>query len=209
MPYSFRIVCGLFNVPRNRPIRLTQCCTQFKSHGVKVLWVFYLHDNVPFTLKWHGNTWNKTFYSPRIWIGYNIELAESVYCEHSRVVRRDLRFMVLTREDLKVLTICRCNYKGSTFCSVILRPWVLVRPESNSRPPAGQTLCSTNWATGPRARILWTHTDQGRNGAIELNTHKLSTGLEKLCSLKCLCYKNKWFVVCVRFTWKVAKLSRS
>ena len=28
---------------------------------------------------------------------------------------------------LQRLTICRCNYKGSTFSSVILRPWVLVR----------------------------------------------------------------------------------
>ena len=28
---------------------------------------------------------------------------------------------------LERLTICRCNYKGSTFSSVILRPWVLVR----------------------------------------------------------------------------------
>jgi len=78
MPYSFRIVCGFSNVPRN--------------------------------------------------------------CEHSRVVRRGLRFIVLTREDLKVLSICRCNYKGSTFSSVILRPWVLVRPESNSRPPTEQTV---------------------------------------------------------------------
>ena len=43
MPYSFRIICGFFNVPRN--------------------------------------------------------------CEHSRVVRRSLRFIVVIREDLKVLTI--------------------------------------------------------------------------------------------------------
>ena len=35
-------------------------------------------------------------------------------------------------------TICRCNYKDSTFSSVILRTWVLVRPKSNSRPPAWQ-----------------------------------------------------------------------
>ena len=39
---------------------------------------------------------------------------------------------------LESLSICWCNYKGSTFYSVILRPWVLVRPESNSRPPAWQ-----------------------------------------------------------------------
>ena len=37
---------------------------------------------------------------------------------------------------LESLTICRCSYKGSTLSSVILRPCLLVRPESNSRPPA-------------------------------------------------------------------------
>ena len=31
-----------------RPIRLTQCCTQFKSPGVKILCVLYLHYNVAF-----------------------------------------------------------------------------------------------------------------------------------------------------------------
>jgi len=37
------------------------------------------------------------------------------------------------------LTICGCNYKGSTFSSVILRPRVLVWQETNSRPPAWQS----------------------------------------------------------------------
>ena len=94
MPYSFRIMCGFFNVPQD--------------------------------------------------------------CEHSRVVRRGLRFIVVIREDLKVLTICRCNYKGSTFSSVILRPWVLVRPESNSRPPAGQTVAQLTEppVRGQEARII-------------------------------------------------------
>ena len=39
---------------------------------------------------------------------------------------------------LESLTICGCNYKGSTFSSVISRPWVLVWPEWNSRSPAWQ-----------------------------------------------------------------------
>ena len=39
---------------------------------------------------------------------------------------------------LESLTICRCNYKNSTFSSAIQRPWVLVRPELNSRPPTWQ-----------------------------------------------------------------------
>ena len=63
----------------HRPIRLTQCCTQFKSPGVKTLCVLYLHHNVAFTFKWYGNSWNKTFYSQGVWIGYNIKLAELVY----------------------------------------------------------------------------------------------------------------------------------
>ena len=35
----------------HRPIRLTRCCTQFKSPGVKILCVLYLHYNVAFTFK--------------------------------------------------------------------------------------------------------------------------------------------------------------
>ena len=34
-----------------RPIRLTQCFTQFKSPGVKILCVLYLHYNVAFSFK--------------------------------------------------------------------------------------------------------------------------------------------------------------
>ena len=60
----------------NRPIGLTLCCTQFRSLRAKVLCVFYLHDNTALTFKWYGNTWNNSFYSQRIWIGDNIELAE-------------------------------------------------------------------------------------------------------------------------------------
>ena len=65
--------CGV-EYKNHRPMRLTQCWTQFRSLGVKVLCVFHLHDNIAFTFKWYGNTWNKSFYSQRIWNGYNIEL---------------------------------------------------------------------------------------------------------------------------------------
>ena len=36
---------------KNRAIRLTQCCTQFKSPSDKILCVLYLHYNVAFTVK--------------------------------------------------------------------------------------------------------------------------------------------------------------
>ena len=39
------------NRVKHRPIRLTQCCTQFKSPGVKIFCVLYLHYNVVFTFK--------------------------------------------------------------------------------------------------------------------------------------------------------------
>ena len=39
---------------------------------------------------------------------------------------------------LESVTIWGGNYKGSTFSSVILGPWVLVHLESNTRPPALQ-----------------------------------------------------------------------
>ena len=35
----------------DRPIRLTQCCTQFRSLGVKVFCLLHLHDNIAFTFK--------------------------------------------------------------------------------------------------------------------------------------------------------------
>ena len=59
-------ICKPTRISHNRPIRLTQCCTQFKSLGVKVLCVFHLHDNIAFTFKRYGNTWNKSCYSQRI-----------------------------------------------------------------------------------------------------------------------------------------------
>ena len=72
-------------------------------------------------------------------------------CEQWRVVRWSLQFKVLIPEDLKVLTSCGCNYKGSTFSSLILRPWLLVRPKSGARPPAWRpdaqpTEAQVSWA---------------------------------------------------------------
>ena len=52
---------------------------------------------------------------------------------------------------LESLTICWCNYKGSTFCSVILRPWVVNYDRTNKLTTSRMiTRCSTDWATGAR-----------------------------------------------------------
>ena len=67
------------------PNQLTLCSNQFKSPGVKILCVLYLHYNVTLTFKWHVNYRNKTCYPQRVWIGYNIELANLVYWKNEGV----------------------------------------------------------------------------------------------------------------------------
>ena len=49
----------------NTPIRVTQCNSQFRSLGVKVLCEFHFHDNIAFTFKWYGYTWNKSGLFPK------------------------------------------------------------------------------------------------------------------------------------------------
>ena len=47
---------------------------------------------------------------------------------------------------LESLIICRCHYKGSTFFSVILRPWVLVRAGFEPATCRSADQHSPNWA---------------------------------------------------------------
>ena len=49
--YGPSLMSSVVEKDRNRPIRLTQCYTQFKSPGDKILCVLYLHYNVAFTFK--------------------------------------------------------------------------------------------------------------------------------------------------------------
>ena len=62
-------------------------------------------------------------------------------------LRRDLQFFVLIREgSVESLNICRCNYKGSTFFSIIQRPWALVRPGFKPVTSCSADRHSSNWA---------------------------------------------------------------
>ena len=47
---------------------------------------------------------------------------------------------------LECLTACRCNSKGSTFFSVILRPWVCVQTGSWTPTFRTEVRCSSTWA---------------------------------------------------------------
>ena len=53
-------------------------------------------------------------------------------------MRRDLRLIVLIREDLKVKPFADDITKAALSTQLFLRPLVLVRPESNSGTPEWQ-----------------------------------------------------------------------
>ena len=55
-------------------------------------------------------------------------------------------FFVLIPRRLESLTVCWCHYKGSTFFSVILRPWVFVRPGFEPVTARSADRKSPNWA---------------------------------------------------------------
>ena len=54
---------------------------------------------------------------------------------------------------LESLTICRCRYKGSTFFSVIQRPWVLVRTGFEPATSHSADRRSPNWANQAAVRF--------------------------------------------------------
>ena len=150
-PYSFRLVCAIFNIPQSLWTLKVCLFTSFSTWTpsiwlLSVFAVMWSHRSAvhsedyakPTTLlkdRPDHNTGNYMPYSFRLVCGiFNVpqslwtlkgcETGPSVFSSYPR--------------RLESRTICGCNYKGSTFSSVILRPWVLwVRPES--RPPAYET----------------------------------------------------------------------
>ena len=73
-------------------------------------------------------------YSLRIVCGFfYVPMFFFFVCEQKRVEWQGLRFIALIREEVKVQPFS-CSYKGSTFSSFILRPWVLVRRAASAKP---------------------------------------------------------------------------
>ena len=77
--------------------------------------------------------WCGFFYVPQ-------EPDKCKYCESGPTVFRPYQ------RRLESLTVCKCHYKGSTFFSVIKRPWVLVRPGFEPVTSRSADRRSPNWA---------------------------------------------------------------
>ena len=78
-----------------------------------------------------------SFMAHRIYMCKGCEMGPMVYHPYPR--------------RLGSLTVCRCHYKGSTFSSVIWRPWLLVQPRfepMTSRSADGCLSLWANWAAG-------------------------------------------------------------
>ena len=156
-PYSFRIVCG-FNVPHwtykhgrylKEMLYAVRCLKSNEDMILALAWQFkqlncsslcdfiaqlvralHRHRRIPLSHLNFSGSWDNCLNcqaSARI-----ISSFDGRYCETGPTV-----YSPYPRR-LESLIICWRNYKGSTLYSVILRPWVLVGPESNSRPPAWQ-----------------------------------------------------------------------
>ena len=69
----------------------------------------------------------------------------------TKVVRRDYRPYL---KRIEILTICRCHYKGNTFSSVTLRPWVVVRPEFGPATSRTVARCSSNWDNRSTVKLI-------------------------------------------------------
>jgi len=70
-----------------KPIRLTQCCPQFKFHAVKVLGVFHLHDNVAFYLNYTDILGRKRFIRKGFELGTTLSKLISLLMSQKKLQR--------------------------------------------------------------------------------------------------------------------------
>ena len=112
--------CPYSGVPLYMIFRTTSVSSLF---WVAVIQICYVHVQWLATVIQHGDRgWNRTY----VPIDINPSKKKKI-----RAVEElwgwTYSFCFYLRR-LECLTFCRCHDKGSTFSSVILRPWVLVRP---------------------------------------------------------------------------------
>ena len=136
-----------------------------------------------FAFKWYGNTWNKKFYSQRIWIGYNIELAESVYVHVQEAISckellYQITFCTLTCRSMRsVGQLQTCNAR---FLSTYL---------ANDCKLAAVG-CETG--TGLEAFEEWeSGLEEAWEGAVEHKTGCCDPGSWGLASLRAACCGNR------------------
>ena len=99
----------------NRAIRLTQCCTQFRSLGFKVLLVFYLHYNVAHTFFFSFLFFPKGFELGTLLSLPHLSMVESIALNKTK--QKTMRCV----SELLILIILSLFY--SFLCYAILCTW--------------------------------------------------------------------------------------
>ena len=117
----------------------------------------------------------------------------------------DTIFTPPTGDGTDISTWSSEPHDGPAVCfSVILRPWVLVRPrESNPRPPALQVKCSTDWASPAMVRQC----SQSLHAAEIGVKHSPDGPLGLQTDLKCYCDENSWYPIFLHFRLEYVILS--
>ena len=146
-----------------------------KSNMAATMWIRFVRNFFYMSLKQQNlfkiqSKWNEFFKSISCILG-RIKILMMHFLHFAFVKMHDfcvnaisgLRFLSLT------LTVCRCHYKRSTFFSVILRPWVLVRREFQPATSRSADRRSPNWVDQATVNCI----------DIQLRRERLS---EKMCT---------------------------
>jgi len=111
-----------------KPIRLTQCCTQFKFHAVKVLCVFHLHDNVAFYSNYTDILGRKRFIRKGFELGTTIEYTDQFIDESKKASERCVRPPIKEKQGTElneqtlsyVSAICSRTLRNDKCCKELL-----------------------------------------------------------------------------------------
>ena len=114
-----------------KPIRLTQCCIQFKFHAVKVLCVFYLHDNVAFYLNYTVIIGSKRFIRKGFELGTTLSKLISLLMSQKKLQRgvrppiKEKQGTELNEQTLSyVSAICSRTLRNDKCCKELLSPLI-------------------------------------------------------------------------------------
>ena len=115
-----------------KPIRLTQCCTQFKFHAVKVLCVFHLHDNVAFNLNYTNILGRKRFIRKGFEMGTTLSKLISLLMSKKKATERCVRPPIKEKQGTElneqtlsyVSAICSRTLRNDKCCKELLSPLI-------------------------------------------------------------------------------------
>ena len=139
------LIIALLYIERKKRTRVfASSLTASNTKRANLTWLPVTLTWLPVTLTWLS--YNREIWRHRCWFRKFIVRFRSIKKE---IVSSMYKYSPYPRR-LQCLTICRYHYKGSTFSSVNLRPWVLVRSGARTLdlPHSRLALYQLSWPGG-------------------------------------------------------------